>query len=209
MDVLDAIMQRRSINYFEPGVTVPDEKLTGLLELASLAPSSFNLQPWKVVIVRTPEGKKTLRRCAFDQAKIEEASAVFIMVADPAGVEENMGPMLDSSIALGFSTPEMRPNLEGMIKSLYGTPESRTRLIFAVKNTAILGMSIMLSAKALGLETHPMDGFDEAAIKKEFSIPNDKIIPMIIAVGHLKNGITLRPRAWRRPVSEFATFERF
>lgn len=209
MDVLDAIKQRRSINYFEPGVTVPDKKLTELLELASLAPSSFNLQPWKVVIVRTPEGKKTLRKCANDQPKVEEASAVFIMVADPAGVEENMGPDLDSWIALGFAKPEMRPMLEGMIKSLYDTPESRTRLIFAVKNTALLGMNIMLSAKALGLETHPMDGFNEDAIKKEFSIPGDKIIPMIIAVGYLKKGVTLLPRAWRRPVSEFARFEKF
>jgi len=55
-------------------------------------------------------------------------------------------------------------------------------------------MCIMIAAKGFGLETHPMDGFDEGAIKKTFGIPENKIIPMLVAVGYLKSGITLLPR---------------
>ncbi|MEK7308014.1 MAG: nitroreductase family protein, partial [Nitrospirota bacterium] len=78
-----------------------------------------------------------------------------------------------------------------------------------VKNTSLFAMNIMLAAKGLGLETHPMDGFDEECIKKEFNIPADKIIPMLIAVGNLKSGITLLPRAFRRSVGEFVSFEAY
>ncbi|MGC8811652.1 MAG: nitroreductase family protein, partial [bacterium] len=66
--------------------------------------------------------------------------------------------------------------------------------------------NLMIAAKGLGLETHPMDGFDEEAIKREFNIPTNKIIPMLIAVGFLKKGITLLPRAFRRPIDEFVTW---
>ena len=45
MDTIQAIKQRRAINYFEPGKTITDEKLGELLALANLAPSSFDLQP--------------------------------------------------------------------------------------------------------------------------------------------------------------------
>ena len=167
----------------------------------------MNLQPWKVIAVRDPERKKVLKQCAFNQPKVEEASAVFIMIADPKSVEENLKRMLDSWQELGYIKPEMRQTYTEMAKSLYGPEDSLKRKIFVVKNTSLFAMNLMITAKGLGLETHPMDGFDEECIKKEFNIPNDKIIPMIIAVGNLRAGVTLLPRAFRRNIEEFTRFE--
>ncbi|GAB4538784.1 MAG: nitroreductase family protein [Thermodesulfovibrionia bacterium] len=209
MDVIEAIKSRRSINFFEAGMEIPDERLKELLGLANLSPSSFNLQPWKVIVVKDPERKKVLRQCAFNQPKVEEASAVLIMIADPNAVEENMERMLNSWQELGYMKSEMRDTYKGMAQNLYGEPDSLKRRFFAVKNTSLFAMSIMIAAKGLGLETHPMDGFDEECIKREFNIPADKIIPMLIAVGYLRRGITLLPRAWRRDIGEFVRFDRY
>ncbi|MDP2276682.1 MAG: nitroreductase family protein [Nitrospirota bacterium] len=207
MDLIQAIKERRSINFFEPGRGISDDQIKELLAMANLSPSSFNLQPWRVVVVKNPERKKVLRQCAFNQPKAEEASAVLIMIADPKGVEENIDRMLDSWQELGYMKPEMRETYKGMAQNLYGPEDSLKRKIFAVKNTALFAMTIMIAAKGLGLETHPMDGLDEECIKKEFNIPSDKIIPMLIAVGYLKSGVTLLPRAFRRDLSEFVRFE--
>lgn len=70
-------------------------------------------------------------------------------------------------------------------------------------------MNLMIAAKGLGLETHPMDGFDEECIKKEFNIPGDKIIPILVAVGYLRSGIALLPRAFRRKLNEFVRSENY
>jgi nitroreductase len=209
MDVIQAITERRSINFFEPGREISDDKLMELLKIANLSPSSFNLQPWKVIVVRDPERKRVLRQCAFNQPKVEEASAVLIMIADPGGVEENLERVLDSWQKLGYIKPDIRQTYTEMAKNLYGSEDSLKRKIFAVKNTALFAMNLMLAAKGLGLETHPMDGFDEECIKKEFHIPGDKIIPMLVAVGYLRSDITLLPRAFRRELSEFVRFEKF
>jgi len=207
MDVIQAIKERRSVNFFEPGREISDDKVMELLKIANLSPSSFNLQPWKVIVVRDPERKKVLRQCAFNQPKVEEASAVLVMIADPRGVEENLERVLDSWQKLGFIKPDIRQTYIEMTKTLYGSEDSLKRKIFAVKNTALFAMNLMISAKGLGLETHPMDGFDEECIKKKFNIPNDKIIPMLVAVGYLRSGITLLPRAFRRELNEFIKFE--
>lgn len=209
MDVVQAIKERRSINFFETGREIPDGTLKELLEVANLAPSSFNLQPWKVVVVKGPERKKVLRECAFNQPKVEEASVVLILVADPLAMEENIERMLDSWQELGYMKPEMRETYKGMANNLYGTTDSLKRRFFAVKNTSLFAMNLMIAAKGLGLETHPMDGFDEDCIKKEFNIPEDKVIPMLIAVGYLKTGVTLLPRAFRREIEEFVKYERY
>jgi putative NAD(P)H nitroreductase len=209
MDTIKAIKERRAINFFEPGKTIPDSTLNELLGLANLAPSSFDLQPWKVVAVRDPERKKALRGCAMNQQKVEEAAAVLIIVADPDGVEQNKDRVLESWQSLGYMKPEARTAYSGMMDSLYGTKDSLTRKIFASKNAALYAMTLMLAAKGMGLETHPMDGFDEACVKKEFNIPEDKLIIMLIAVGNLKQGVTLLPRAFRRAIDEFVSYENY
>ncbi|MBI5632114.1 MAG: nitroreductase family protein [Nitrospirae bacterium] len=209
MDVLQAITERRSINFFEPGIELADEKIKELIELAKLAPSSMNLQPWRIVVVKDSERKKVLRKCAFDQPKAEEASAVLIMIADPGSLEGSIGTVLQSWVDLGYMKPEMVATYKGMAGSLYGTADSLRRKFFAVKNTSILAMNIMIAARGLGLQTHPMDGFDEDCIKKEFNIPPDKIIPMLITVGYLRSGITLLPRAYRKSFEDFVTFNSF
>lgn len=206
MDVINAIKERRSINFFQTGEKIPENKLAELLELANLSPSSFDLQPWKAVVVQDPEKKKILRKCAMNQPKAEEASAVVIVIADPAGVEENMEQVLESWQKLGYMKPEMRDTYKNMADKLYGAPDSLKRRTFAVKNAGLFAMSLMIAAKGIGLETHPMDGFDEECIKKEFNIPEGKIIPMIIAVGYLKEGVKLLPRAFRREIKDFVTF---
>ncbi|HYQ47451.1 MAG TPA: nitroreductase family protein [Thermodesulfovibrionales bacterium] len=209
MDVIQAIRERRSINFFEPGRDIPAQTIRGLLELANLAPSSMNLQPWRVIVVDDPDRKKTLRQCAFDQPKVEEASAVLIMVADPQSVEVNIDQVLGSWVELGYMKPEAVDTYRGLAGKLYGTVDGLTRKFFAIKNTSLYGMSVMIAAKGLGLETHPMDGFDEDAIKQAFSIPQDKIIPMLIAVGYLKAGVTLLPRAYRRNIEDFMTMNSY
>lgn len=203
MDLIKTIKERRSINFFQPDKKLSKEILSELLEIANLSPSSFNLQPWKVIIVQDPEKKKVLRRCAFDQPKVEEASAVLIMIADPSGVEENLERVLDSWQELGYIKSEGKERPRSMAKNLYGELDSLKRKIFAVKNTALFAMNFMIAAKGYGLETHPMDGFNEEAIKEEFGISKDKIIPMLIAIGYLREGVKLLPRAFRRPINEF------
>jgi nitroreductase len=96
-----------------------------------------------------------------------------------------------------------------MITKLYESPDSLKRIIFAVKNTSLYAMNLMIAARGFGLETHPMDGFDETAIKKEFKIPEHCIIPMLIAIGYLKPGITLLPRAYRRALHDFVNLNNY
>lgn len=210
MELIQSIQERRSINFFEPGVKIADDTIRELLSLANLAPSSFNLQPWRVVVVKDKERKKALRKCAFDQPKVEEASVVLIIIADPDAVELHGERVLESWAELGYLAGEEQKEVSrSMMKQLYGDKTSLTRKIFAAKNAALFAMNLMNAARGLGLETHPMDGFDEAAVKKAFGIPEDKIIPMLVAIGHLKKGVTLLPRAFRRDVEEFTGFDSY
>lgn len=208
MDVVDALRGRRSITFFDEKRTVSEDVLKEILEVANLSPSSFNLQPWRVIIVRDAENKRKLRKCAADQSKIETAPAVLIIVADP-DVEVNLNPMLDSWEELGYIRKDSRGQIGDMVRRRYGDADSVDRKLFAAKNAAIFAMAIMIAARGLGLETHAMDGFDTGPLKDAFAIPEDKLVIMLIAVGYAKPGVTLLPRAFRRPFQDYVSNEQY
>jgi nitroreductase len=186
---------------------VARESNVELLDLANLAPSSMNMQPWRVIAVMSPERKKALREIAFNQPKVEEASAVLIIIADPALLEKNMNTVLSNWEELGYIKDEAKERTKSSALYLYGDADSTGRKVWAVKNASLFAMSVMFAAKALGLESHPMDGFDEEKLKKEFGIDELCVVPMLIAVGQINPGTKLLPRAMRRQVNEFVRFE--
>ena len=131
-----------------------------------------------------------------------------IVVADP-DVEVNLDSILDSWEELGYSKKASRATITAMVRRRYGTEGSSERKLFAVKNAALFAMSLMLAARGLGLETHAMDGFDETPMKKAFAIPDDKLVPMLIAIGYPRRDAVLLPRAFRRPFKDFVRFETY
>jgi len=57
MDFIDVINSRRAVNFFDPDKDVSDETLRSIIETAAKVPSSFNLQPWSLIILRGHEEK--------------------------------------------------------------------------------------------------------------------------------------------------------
>ncbi len=204
MDFKDVINGRRSVNFFDPQRPVPDELLEEMIGLASLAPSSFNLQPWNLILVRDPERKRRLQKLAWDQPKISEAPVVLVVLADRSAwqsghpvVERNFEEM----VASGRLGRDQRQWFDDARMDLYGQSLEKQQA-FANKNTGFFAMALMLAAKHLGLDTHPMDGFDHQAVRELFKVPERYWIPLLLAVGYFKAGETLLPPKWRKSVPE-------
>lgn len=203
---IELIKERRSINFFEPSASISDDDLREILDLAAHAPSAFNMQPWEAVVVRTPEKKQALRAVAYGQPKVEEASAVVVIVANTGYVEENLDGVIKDFVAKGYMDEAGGEGYKGMIRQGAGAQDSPRRAELAIKNSMLFAMSIMYAASALGFESHPMDGFDEAGVKKLLGIADSKRIPVFITIGQLKNGMQLLPRGERRKAKDFASF---
>ncbi|MEW6201137.1 MAG: nitroreductase family protein [bacterium] len=205
MELKDVFEQRQSVNFFDSAKDVDEAIIREIYDLAKLAPSSFNLQPWKIVLVHNPEQKAKLQKCAMDQPKVSESAFTAIMLGDKKAYE-NMDPIMDGFIKLGYFKEEMRVALKGMAKNLYGGDSERT---FACRNVGLFAMAFMLAAESLGIDTHPMDGFDAKAIRAEFNIPDNYEIVMLIAIGHFDQSKTLLPRCPRRSFDEVVIRESF
>jgi nitroreductase len=204
MDFKELAEKRRSVNYFDKQKDVPENLIREMIEIASNSPSGYNLQPWSIIILKDPEEKERLKKIAFNQPKVSEAPYVFILLADRDGWKEG-NPFVEknfrNSVESGRKKEEDRETYLNTLKKLYGeTPDKQQA--FAVKNTAFFAMSLMYAAKKLGLDTHPMDGFDHDAVRREFNIPDNYWIPLLLAVGHFDESKKLHPPNWRKTFDE-------
>jgi len=200
-ECLRYIRDRRSITFFDPNRDVPNEVIKEILNISALAPSGYNLQPWEVIVVKSPEKKRKLREICYDQQKVEDASADIVVIAKLNAAEEHVDSVLDSWVELGYVKEEDREALREQILSGWKSPEKRKRK--AVRDSALFAMCVMLVARYFGLETHPMEGFDEAKLKKFLGIGKDKIPIMVIAIGYKHPEKNLLPRAYRFTFEEF------
>jgi nitroreductase len=191
----DVIEHRRTTNVFEPNHTISDEQIEHLVHLATRAPTSFNLQNWRFLAVRTPERKAKLRKLAYDQPKVSEAAVTFIVcgqLADYSALEGRLAPSADA----GFMSPELVAGWVGAAKGLYDDKPQMQR------DEAI--RSLLYAAEVHGFGSCPMIGFDAVAVTSEFSLLPDEIPVLLVAIGRAATDNW--PQKSRRPLTEVLSF---
>ena len=206
MNFKELSQNRRSVNFFDPDRDVPEDLIRQMVELAAATPSSFNLQPWNLIVLRDKAEKETLKSLAWDQPKVVEAPVTMIVLADQNGWQEGH-PVFERTwnemMASGMPAKQ-RDWFLNATDSLYNwSPDAR--LAFAAKNTGFFAMSLMYAAVSLGLDSHPMDGFDHEGVKKAFNIPDNYWVPLLLAVGYRTKDLELTPPKWRKSYEDIVT----
>ncbi|MGC9144430.1 nitroreductase family protein [Hydrogenobaculum sp.] len=207
MECFDTILGRRAVNFFDATKDIDLEVLKDIINKATTAPSSYNIQPWELVLVHTKQNKKILREICNNQPKVEEASADIIVIANPKAANEHADDIVKSWIELGYITEANKEAVKKSIIDSYGVydeneiPEKAK--LKAVRDSSLFAMNLMVTARCFGFETHPMEGFDDKRLREFIKLPDFKIITMVIAVGHKDQNKKLLPRAFRYSFEDF------
>ena len=233
-DTLRAILQRRAVKVFDP-VAISPEIREKLLNAARLAPSSFNIQPYRLFWVESPERRKKVARLCMSQSPAETASALVVAVADIGSWRSTISGHLEWMRATGFSAEKISEQEKksifarlfflqgwfgvfGCLKwlilrvihrwKIIGTPPVARNGLFkwATKSTALACENLMIAAEASGLNTCPMEGFDGRRLSKFLNLSTrHHEIVMVIAVGKKSPRHNDSPQ-WRRPLEATVQF---
>jgi len=230
---LSAIFNRRSIRVFEP-VQIPASTRDLLLQAARQAPSSFNMQPYRLYWVESPEQRDTVAKLCMGQKPAQTASALAVAVADIGSLLSTAELQAAWMRQSGFDAAKIREyertarigriifmpgplNLFGMFKKALfwllnvfkaiGMPPVTRQDVFkwAGKSTALACQNLMITAEVLGLHTCPMEGFNGKRLARYLGLsPKRHEIVMVIAIGKKSPACTVQPQ-WRRPIEHTVT----
>ena len=232
--ILDAIFQRRAVKVFDP-VEIPQETREQILNAARLAPSSFNIQPYRFFWIESPDLKRNAAHLCMDQSPAATASALIVAVADLGSWQSTTQSYLEWMRTAGFDRKKIHEaeqkskwgkwffiqgwfGIIGALKwticrivnvwKIFGSPPVARQGMFkwATKNTSFACENLMIAAEALGLNTCPMEGFDGRRLSKLLGLSSRyHEVVLVIAIGK-KSPCHLDQPQWRRPLDATVQF---
>ncbi len=178
-----AIAERRASPSFD-GAPIPDTDLMKILQTGLQAPSSYNLQPWRFIVVRSPEQKKRLRAACYNQAKVEEASAMIVACGDADGWRSGD---LDEMLRLGRLGGMPENYAEQAKSTIPNYLSNHTNMPLWLNRQVMLAFThMLLMAEVLGYDTAPMEGFEQDKVHEVLKLPLSYSVVALLGIGHLK-----------------------
>lgn len=178
----DVIKERHSVRKYDPNYKISKEEIEEMLNLATLAPSSSNLQAWRFMVIQDEETKKELRAIAFNQEQVETSSAVIAVLGDKE-MYKSVEKVYQSAHKAGYmDEANMNRLIESTLNTYPNAPEEARKNIAAF-DAGLVSMQLMLIAKERGYDTVTMGGFNKEQFVDKFNV-DDRYFPIVlIALG--------------------------
>lgn len=176
MDTFDAIYQRRAVKAFDPDHRLSQEEEHKLFSAAIQAPTSFNIQHWRFVVIRDPQLRQQVRALGNNQSQITDSSLLVLMTADAKAWAKEPhrywkdAPKEVSDLLVGW----MGPFHEG--REWLQRDEAQRSIGMAMQ-------TLMLAAKSMGYDSCPMIGFDIEKVAELVKLPADHVMGPLVAIG--------------------------
>ena len=177
LSVTDAAQTRRSIRQFLP-VAVPREDLDAILTTVSLAPSAFNAQPWRFIVVENADLKAELAAAAYHQRQITSAPAIIVVYSDADELLQSVPDLVHP----GLPDDQRARTVQSVTAMLSGMSEP-DRASWAAQQANIALGFLLLAAEGAGYQTSAMGGFDAAAVRTVLGLPPRVRINALVAIG--------------------------
>ncbi|HEX7285428.1 MAG TPA: nitroreductase family protein [Candidatus Angelobacter sp.] len=186
----EAVKERRATPSFED-IPIHSADLEKIIRAGLAAPSAYNLQPWRFVVVRDRERKRLLRAAAFNQPKVEEASVVIVACGDPQGWPQDMEEVIRLGKEHGHINDAYAERMRAGVAGFLGKPGQAggvapTVDLWVNRHVMIAFTTMMWTAETLGYDTAPMEGFEEDKVKALLHIPDRVRVVAFLGIGRRK-----------------------
>ncbi len=202
MDFSQVISNRHSVREYDSSVVISQEEIKEMIQEASLAPSSCNLQPWRCLVFKDKQAKKDLKKIAYNQDCIETSSAVIAILGD-IDMYKNAEAIYKSTYEAGYIDEEMMKTNVEKYTELFSKASIESRAQSVSFDAGLFSMQLMLVAKSRGYDTVTIGGFDKIKFIDTFDI-DDRYLPIVlIALGKAASPAF---KTTRLPVDKITSF---
>ena len=181
-EFFDVIKGRKSVKYFDPNVKIKREEIIEMLNEANIAPSSCNLQPWRYIVIDTPEGKEKLGSANYNKIQNDTSAAMIIVLGD-LNHYGKFDEIYGEAVKKGYMTEEVKDGFEkGMGPQLENLPTDKNRegVYF---DCGLWTMQFANIAYAKGYDTNIIGGFVREKVAELFELEENLIPVILIALG--------------------------
>lgn len=180
----DVVLGRKSIRVYDENVKISQEEMLEMIQEATMAPSSVNMQPWRFVVVESPEAKETLKPLIKFNVRQNDTSAAMLLIFGDMECYELGEQIYDQAVAEGKMPEDVRDQQLAAILPYYKNLSKQEMNDIVKIDSSLAAMQFMLVARAHGYDTNPIGGFEKDQLAEAFGLDKDRYVPvMILSVG--------------------------
>lgn len=165
--LLESQKQRYATKKFDPTKKIDETTWAALEDTLVLSPSSFGLQPWKFIVVDSPEIREQLVPLAWGQKQVVEASHLVVFAVRHPLTPQDVRRFMEKTGELHGKPVESMAGYENVINGfIEKLPSDHHARAWSERQVYLAFGNFMTSAALLGVDTCPMEGLDPAGFDK-------------------------------------------
>ena len=197
----ETIVEKRYATKTFEGRNIPEEKVGKLLEMIRYSASSFNIQPWKILVIIDKDTKKKLAPVSLNQPQIESCSHLLVFCANK-DVLSCINRLEKLMIKNGAKSDGIKGYVD-MMKNFEKGLTDEQKLSWAQRQAYIALGNALNGAKSLGFDSCPMEGFNPDEYSKILKLPQNIVPTALCPIGYASDAPKPKMRFDAKDVFEF------
>jgi nitroreductase len=171
-DLLASLNFRYATKAFDSSRKISSDTWSILETSLTLTPSSFGLQPWKFIVVESPEIREKLKAVSWGQNQVTDASHLVVLTARTDLTQQDIDKWI-ACLSEAQNTPlENLAGYAGMIASFSSNMSQPEKQAWNTRQVYIALGQLMTAAAVLGIDTCPLEGISPNGYDEILSLQN-------------------------------------
>jgi nitroreductase/dihydropteridine reductase len=181
MELLDKLQWRYATKHFDANRKIRPEQVDDLLKAANLAPTSYGLQPFSLVLIEDETMKTKLGPAAFNQPQVTEASHLFVFAVRADLSAQDVDEFVDRIVETRNISREDVADYEAVMKGSVNKLSPEQLFNWAARQ-AYISLGFLLGAGASqDIDICPMEGFDREKFDVILGLKNRGLASIVLA----------------------------
>ena len=188
MNIIDHYKWRYATKKFDAKKKILDSNIELIKESISLAPTSYGLQLFKVIIIEKKEIKDELKKASFNQSQISDASHIFVFCNSTKIVENDIDTYIKNKAAIQNKTISEISGYGDFLKDTLLKKEHNKISTWTANQVYIALSHLMTFCPSLGIDSCPIEGFEAPKYNEILKLNNRNLNSTVVAaVGYRSN----------------------
>lgn len=202
--MIDSLNWRYATKKFDKSKQVTAENIQLLKEAIRLTPSSYGLQPYKVLEIKNPEIREKLKVASFGQPQVTDASTLFVFCATDDLTDAHIDAYLELSAKTQQVDVEVFKGYGDFMKGVFGSRTGADKHEWAARQAYIALGNLLTTAASMHIDVSPMEGFDPKQYDEILGMKGSGYSTVVIAaIGYRSSDDDAQYKAKvRKPLNE-------